>query len=100
MATKRLSEMTDTRLDMSTNAAQILAINGAFAGFAVVVVLLRVYVRAVMLKTMGIDDYLMMGATVRIPSQLASVLSKGKDLLLDWGHKPPLRLFLPTFPPF
>ena len=56
---------TATPLDTSTNAPSILAINGFFCGFSVLVVLLRGYVRAVMLKTVGVDDYLMLAATVR-----------------------------------
>lgn len=51
--------------DTSTNAPSILAINGVFCGFTVLVVVARIYVRWVMLKTMGTDDYLMVAATVR-----------------------------------
>ncbi|KAG9230700.1 hypothetical protein BJ875DRAFT_384579 [Amylocarpus encephaloides] len=48
----------DLNDDTSTNAPKILAINGALAGFTLVVVLLRFFVRTVMLKSMGIDDWL------------------------------------------
>jgi hypothetical protein len=51
-------------LDMSTNAPSILAINGFFTWFAVLIVLARIYVRAFMLKTFGPDDYLIVAAMV------------------------------------
>jgi hypothetical protein len=51
-------------LDQSTNAPSILAINGFFAGFTTLIILARVYVRAIMLKTVGTDDYLIILATV------------------------------------
>jgi hypothetical protein len=57
-----------TTTDTSTNAPSILAINGVFCGFTVLVVAARIYVRMVMLKTMGTDDYLMAAATVCIVS--------------------------------
>jgi hypothetical protein len=44
--------------DTSTNAPSILAINGALAGFTLLVVLARYYVRTIMLKSMGADDWL------------------------------------------
>ncbi|KAF2812887.1 uncharacterized protein BDZ99DRAFT_555877 [Mytilinidion resinicola] len=43
---------------------QILAIMGVFCGFAFVAVLLRIYVRAVMLRVFGVDDYIMVIAMV------------------------------------
>lgn len=52
-------------VDTSTNAPSILAINGVFCGFTILVVVARIYVRWVMLKTMGTDDYLIAAATVR-----------------------------------
>ncbi len=55
----------NTPVDTSTNASSILAINGFFCGFTILVVLARVYVRAIMLKTFGVDDYLIVAATVR-----------------------------------
>ncbi|PMD25802.1 hypothetical protein NA56DRAFT_529236, partial [Hyaloscypha hepaticicola] len=45
-----------------TNVPSILAINGFFCGVALIVVLARIYVRSVMLKTFGTDDYLITGA--------------------------------------
>lgn len=51
--------------DFSTNASTILAIVGSFVGCAVLVVLLRVFVRSVMLKMFGPDDYVMVVASVR-----------------------------------
>lgn len=38
---------------------KILAIAGSFTALACLVVLMRLYVRAVMLKTIGSDDYVM-----------------------------------------
>ncbi len=51
-------------VDRSTNAPSILAVNGVFGGLTVVVMTLRMYVRAVMLKTVGVDDWLILAATV------------------------------------
>ncbi|KAL3422256.1 integral membrane protein [Phlyctema vagabunda] len=45
-----------------TNAASILAINAVFCWFTFVVVGLRIYVRTVMLKKMGVDDWICSGA--------------------------------------
>ncbi|KAF2469141.1 uncharacterized protein BDR25DRAFT_229933 [Lindgomyces ingoldianus] len=42
-----------------TNAPEILSITGSFFAAAALVVLLRCYVRIVMLKVFGIDDYVM-----------------------------------------
>ena len=47
-----------------TNAPEILAISGSFFAVATLVVLLRCYVRLVMLKVFGIDDYVMVVAMV------------------------------------
>ena len=52
--------------DLSTNAPTILAIVGAFVGCAVLAVCLRVFVRLIMLKMFGSDDYVMVTATVRL----------------------------------
>jgi hypothetical protein len=52
-------------LDMSTNAGSILAINGFFTGFTLLIVFARIYVRTVMLKTFGPDDYFIVAAMVR-----------------------------------
>jgi hypothetical protein len=57
-------------LDYSTNAPSILAIVGFFDAFALLVVLARIYVRGVMLKTVGTDDYVMMAAMVNLTSNL------------------------------
>jgi hypothetical protein len=43
---------------------EILAVCGALVGLALVVVLLRVYVRAKMVRHLGIDDYTIIGAMV------------------------------------
>ncbi|KAE8453535.1 hypothetical protein EG329_010396 [Mollisiaceae sp. DMI_Dod_QoI] len=44
------------------NGPVILAVTGAFTGFAALVVIMRIYVRAVMLKTFGADDWIMVVA--------------------------------------
>ncbi|CAL3967960.1 unnamed protein product [Diplocarpon coronariae] len=50
--------------DRSTNAPSILAINGAFCGLAVAIVAVRMFVRAMMLKAVGKDDWLILGAVI------------------------------------
>lgn len=44
----------------------ILGVSGFFTAFACMAVLLRIYVRVFMLKTMGADDYVMIVAMVRL----------------------------------
>jgi len=51
-------------VDPESHGKTILTITGVFTGFAIAVVLARLYVRAFMLKTMGIDDYFMIVAMV------------------------------------
>ncbi len=46
----------------SDKGGKILAITGSFTGAACLVVILRLYVRAFMLKTVGSDDYVMVVA--------------------------------------
>jgi hypothetical protein len=48
--------------DNSSNAPSILAINGFFAGFTLLIVLARLYVRTFMLRSMGADDWLISAA--------------------------------------
>ncbi|KAJ4331511.1 hypothetical protein N0V87_009092 [Didymella glomerata] len=43
-------------------APRMLAIDGILFGLAMICVLLRVYVRAIMLKTFGVDDWIMIVA--------------------------------------
>lgn len=62
----RQEGITTVPVDNSTNAPSILAVNGVFCFFALVVVLARLYVRAFILKHVGIDDYLIMAAMVRL----------------------------------
>lgn len=45
-------------------AGNLLAIHGTFCGVALLSVLLRLYVRIFMLKSVGVDDYLMVAAAV------------------------------------
>lgn len=47
-----------------SNAGKLLALNGAFAGVALLVVILRIFARRVILKTFGVDDWLMIAAMV------------------------------------
>ena len=51
---------------------EILAVCGALVGLALVVVLLRVYVRARMVRHLGIDDYTIIGAMVCTACQLVN----------------------------
>lgn len=46
------------------NGPHILAVFGFLAAIAFLVILLRIYVRAVMTNTMGVDDYIMVAAGV------------------------------------
>jgi hypothetical protein len=48
----------------TSNASNLLAIHGTFCGIAVLCVLLRLYVRIFMLKSVGSDDYIMLAAAV------------------------------------
>ncbi len=48
-----------------SNAPTILAIVGVFTGFALLIVALRGYVRAKMLRAVGTDDYVIFAAMVR-----------------------------------
>ncbi|EPE25197.1 hypothetical protein GLAREA_11778 [Glarea lozoyensis ATCC 20868] len=61
MRQSTLDPMTGAPLsdDKSTNAPSILAINGALCGVTLLVVLARFYVRSVMLKSVGADDWFM-----------------------------------------
>lgn len=54
---------------------EILAVCGALVGLALVVVLLRVYVRARMVRHLGLDDYTIIAAMVCTTSQLFDLLS-------------------------
>jgi hypothetical protein len=49
------------------NALSILAINASFTGFALLAVVLRLYVRSIMLKTTGPEDYAIGAAMVHSP---------------------------------
>ncbi|KAH6679760.1 hypothetical protein B0J14DRAFT_305982 [Halenospora varia] len=49
---------------LESHGKMILGITGGFTAFATLVVALRMYVRAVILKTMGPDDYVMIFATL------------------------------------
>lgn len=46
----------------SDKGSKILAITGSFTAFACLVVMMRLYVRTFMLKTIGADDYVMIVA--------------------------------------
>lgn len=67
------------------NGPQIKAVVGFLMGFGMLVVLLRVYVRIFMTKTMGWDDYIMVVAQVSfggccgaLPSPIFLVESSGR----------------------
>lgn len=46
------------------NSPTLLAIHGTFCGAAVLSVILRLYVKAFMLKSVGVDDWVMVAAAV------------------------------------
>lgn len=46
------------------HGSRILAVTGCFTAFALMVILARIYVRSVMLKTMGVDDYIVIVSMV------------------------------------
>lgn len=54
-----------------SNASNLLAIHGTFCGVAVLSVLLRLYVRIFMLKSVGSDDYIIVAAAVRAFTDLS-----------------------------
>lgn len=47
-----------------SNAGNLLAIHGTFCGVALLSVILRLYVRVFMIKSVGADDYIMVAAAV------------------------------------
>jgi hypothetical protein len=47
-----------------SNASNLLAIHGTFCGAAILSVILRLYVRIFMLKSLGTDDYIIVAAAV------------------------------------
>lgn len=49
-------------------AGNLLAIHGTFCGLAVLSVILRLYVRVFMIKSVGADDYIMVAAAVSASS--------------------------------
>ncbi|KAI1609133.1 phosphatidylserine decarboxylase [Exophiala viscosa] len=53
-----------TQYKHNSNASNLLAIHGTFCGIAVLSVVLRLYVKGVMLKSMGSDDYTIIAAAV------------------------------------
>jgi hypothetical protein len=74
-------------VEMTSNASTILAINGTFVGFSLLVVLARVYVRIIMLKTFGVDDYIIVAAMVtQIFIPIASTL-KTNWVPGVWGRR-------------
>ena len=65
MKTPKPHSSTTSHLSIRRHGApEIIAIVGAFVGSAVLVVTLRVLVRSLILKTFGLDDYIMVGSTV------------------------------------
>jgi hypothetical protein len=55
---------------------EILAVCGGFVALALVAVLLRIWIRAFMVKSLGADDYVMIGAMVSVAylrSRFASI---------------------------
>lgn len=73
------------------NKGEILSITGTFTGIALVAVLFRVYVRCVMLRVFGMDDYIIVLAMVR---SFDSVCCRGESrstdrsavVAVDWSN--------------
>lgn len=72
MAEMIVKEATDTSVNptisYASNAPQILGVDGFFMALALVTVVARIYVRTVMLKTFGADDYIICISMVNILS--------------------------------
>jgi hypothetical protein len=66
------------------NAPHILGITGSFFALATITVLLRCYVRTIMLKIFGIDDWVMLLALV---SRLEPSLPRCLLLTIEVGAK-------------
>ncbi|EXJ83606.1 hypothetical protein A1O1_07229 [Capronia coronata CBS 617.96] len=71
-----------------SNTANLMAINGTFCGVALVTVVLRMYVRIFMLKSVGTDDYVMVAAMVLSLAVLACF--SGEAAAGGLGHHPAL----------
>jgi len=59
-----------------SNVPRLLAITGTFFGLAILVVTLRMIVRAFILKKVGVDDWVIIAAAVSVEAHRKS-LSKG-----------------------
>ena len=63
---KEVSDSSEVpNISYKSNAPSILAVDGFFMALSVILVVARVYVRTVMLKTFGADDYIIFAAMVR-----------------------------------
>ncbi|KAL9081248.1 MAG: hypothetical protein Q9157_000223 [Trypethelium eluteriae] len=74
-----------------SNASGILAIVGTLTALALLVVLLRIYVRACMLKVFGIDDHLMVLAMLLSCMLLVCFVEEtknglGRHFIWNWVH--------------
>ncbi|KAJ0332959.1 hypothetical protein COL5a_001688 [Colletotrichum fioriniae] len=80
MSSTSSTSAVDPERAKESNTAMILAVTGTFHALALVFVVLRTYTRAAIVKTIGIDDYMMiMSAQAR-----SSVLLKGRLLPIDY----------------
>lgn len=61
------SEMPDYSLDNQSTSASVILISSVTCGLALIVVILRVYTRAVIVRPMGADDWSIVVAMVNIP---------------------------------
>jgi hypothetical protein len=59
-----LERQTAVQYKDENNSPTLLAIHGTFCGAAVLAVILRLYVKAFMLKSVGADDWVMVAAAV------------------------------------
>jgi hypothetical protein len=71
---KRQTSDASAQYKNDNNSGALLAIHGTFCGAAVLTVVLRLYVRIFMLKSLGVDDYIMLAAAVSSPTCAAGAM--------------------------
>ncbi|KUJ23165.1 uncharacterized protein LY89DRAFT_169714 [Mollisia scopiformis] len=83
IGTDGMSPVGPVSTSTANNGPVILAVTGAFTGFAALVVIMRIYVRAFMLKTVGADDWIMMVAMLASAAVYACFVA---EVDLGVGH--------------
>lgn len=64
MSSTSTTTAVDPERAKESNTAMILGVTGTFHAFALLFVAMRTYTRAVIVKTIGIDDYMMIMSAV------------------------------------